>query len=576
MKILRSGLFPAGVGWLTGISVAAVIGINVAGLLGIAVARRAAAEEAGKELTLRTAARARAIESVLASTRADLAFLTGSPIFFGLEKALGSRDPTEARWRRLEAEGALLIFLRGHPEVTRLAALSGGGEVLTEAARRGGVPVLWVAERPGSGAVRPADRPAAPLTGRFDFATGVRRVSGAVSLDATLDAATLLAGAAAGAMFQGCALRDAAGLILAAEPRAPEGPGGPRADGRGRTGGVPLTAEAPVSVEGWSASSPWTLACAQGADRALAAVEPVAARYRTALALNLAVMSLALLLGAFAVREGRRRQRLEAQAREEARVRELERQLYHAERLSTVGRLAAGMAHEINNPLEGMANYLGLARADLGRGDAAAAQRRLAGVYEGMQRVAAVVGQVLAYADPAVSPGSVADLDDVAAQTVEFVRARREFAGIRFSVERATGPLAVRAGATLLGQVVLNLLVNACEAQPDGGEVRVAARREGGEAVIEIADRGPGVPAADRERIFEPFYSTKRSTGLGLSICHAIVAQHGGTLGVEERPGGGALFRLRLPAAEPGAAGAGGPAAGAGAGGPTAAEAGRG
>jgi signal transduction histidine kinase len=566
MKSARSGLFPAGVGWLTAVSVAAVVGINLAGILGIAVARRAAVEEAGKELALRTAARARSIESVLASTRTDLAFLTGSPIFFGLEKALDSRDPTEARWRRLEAEGALLIFLRGHPEVTRLAALSGGGEVLMEAARRGGVPVLWVAERPGNTAARPADRPAAPLTGRFEFTAGVRRVHGAVALEATLDAARLLAAAGRGTGFQGCVLRDASGAILAAEAGAPGTAGGPPA-GLRPAGDAGVAAEAAVSADDWSVPSPWTLSCAQGRDRALAVVEPVAARYRAALALNLAVMSLALLLGAFAVREGRRRQQLEARAREEARVRELERQLFHAERLSTVGRLAAGMAHEINNPLEGMANYLGLAREDLARGDAAAAQRRLAGVYEGLQRIAAVVGQVLAYADPAVSPGSVADLDDVVAQSVEFVRARREFAGIRFTVERAAGPLPVRAGATLLGQVLLNVLVNACEAQPDGGEVRVATRGEGGEAVVEVADRGPGVPAVDRERIFEPFYSTKRSTGLGLSICHTIVAQHGGSLGVEARPGGGALFRLRLPAAGPGAAGAGGPAA---------AEAGRG
>jgi two-component system sensor histidine kinase KdpD len=116
----------------------------------------------------------------------------------------------------------------------------------------------------------------------------------------------------------------------------------------------------------------------------------------------------------------------------------------------------------------------------------------------------------------------------------------------------------VRTGATLVGQVVLNLLVNACEAQPQGGEVGVSARRNGTDVVLEIADRGPGIPAGDRERIFEPFYSTKSSTGLGLSICHAIVARHGGSLGVEERPGGGALFRMRLPSADgPAAAGAG-------------------
>src|SRR5262249_61937728 len=98
-------------------------------------------------------------------------------------------------------------------------------------------------------------------------------------------------------------------------------------------------------------------------------IEPLARRYRVTLALNLAVMGLALLLGSFAIQQARRRERLEARAREEGRVREVERQLFHSERLGTVGRLAAGMAHEINNPLEGMSEYLALARATPSRGE---------------------------------------------------------------------------------------------------------------------------------------------------------------------------------------------------------------
>ena len=106
-------------GWLTAVAVLAAIAINVAGIGAIAVAQRGVVEEARRLLRLETEARAGALESVLASTRADLAFLTGSPVFFGLESALVSRDPREARWRRLEAEGALLLFLRGHAETAR-------------------------------------------------------------------------------------------------------------------------------------------------------------------------------------------------------------------------------------------------------------------------------------------------------------------------------------------------------------------------------------------------------------------------------------------------------------------------
>ena len=205
------------------------------------------------------------------------------------------------------------------------------------------------------------------------------------------------------------------------------------------------------------------------------------------------------------------------------------------------------MAHEINNPLEGMSNYLSLARDDLARGDAPAALGRLAGVQEGLQRAVGIVRQVLAHADPAKAPKSPLDLREVLQETLKFVRTRPEFRAIRFEFE-AAGGLGVRGSQTLLGQVFLNLLLNACEAQPRGGEVGVRAFRDGTRVIVAIADRGPGVPADAGPRIFEPFYSTKNSTGLGLSICYSIVADHGGTLGVSHREGGGAVFTIGLPA----------------------------
>jgi signal transduction histidine kinase len=96
--------------------------------------------------------------------------------------------------------------------------------------------------------------------------------------------------------------------------------------------------------------------------------------------------------------------------------------------------------------------------------------------------------------------------------------------------------------------VAVNLILNACEVQPEKGEVRVTSRREDDDAIVEFADRGPGIAEADRPRVFEPFFSTKESTGLGLSICHTIVKQHEGELTVHPREGGGSLFRMRLPA----------------------------
>jgi signal transduction histidine kinase len=255
------------------------------------------------------------------------------------------------------------------------------------------------------------------------------------------------------------------------------------------------------------------------------------------LLLNAAVMSLALLLGAFAIQQTQRRA-------QEGRVRELERQLFHAERLSTVGRLAAGIAHEINNPLEGMSNYLDLARQDLARSDAESLRKRLDGIQEGLKRAEAIVRRVLAHADPSMAPRTPVHLGEILEQSLGFIRERPEFDNIRFDLDLPPEPLVVEGNAAMLGQVFLNLMLNACEAQPGGGEVRVAAAREKDGIVAEIADRGPGVPDAEAARVFEPFYTTKNSTGLGLSICYSIARQHGAELKMERRAGGGAIFKM--------------------------------
>jgi signal transduction histidine kinase len=547
-----------GITWLTLVSTAAVVIINLAGIWEIAEARKGLEEGAQRVLSLETAARARAIESRLAQARADLAFMTGSPVFFDLEEALRSGNPTLARWRRLEAEGALLLFLRAHPEIMRAVVRSPEGRPLLEAARRGGVPVLWMSagETPTSLERRLADPIERPVEGRFEPRLGTRTVEGAVTAEVTIDAARVLSRDVAGA-GRACALRDGDGRVLAAEPGVaaePGGPAGPAAGPEGSAGGAPGSSgfEVPVGSEGWSAPAPWTLSCVQTGASPLSLVQPMSARYRLTLGLNLVVMSLAFVLGGFAIHQARVRQTMEATARQETRVRELERQLFHAERLGTVGRLAAGMAHEINNPLEGMSNYLALAREDLARGDAAGAGRRLDGLEEGLRRTSAVVTQVLAHADPARAPLAPVDLAAVLRQTAEFVGSRPEFRNIRFDLEIEPRLPEVPGRQALLGQVFLNLVLNACEAQPQGGEVRIGARSSGARVAVEIADRGPGIPDSEAARIFEPFYSTKQSTGLGLSICYGIVTQHGGDLSVTPRPGGGALFLIDLPVAPAG------------------------
>ncbi len=522
-------------GWLTILAVAMVVAVNAAGLWGIAVATRGAREEEVRLFASETAARARSLESVLSGTRAELAFLAGSPPIIALGAAPAPQKRSGgASGEHLAAEGTLLVFQRGHPEVKRLMVKSGKDDVILEAARRGGVPVLW----------RPQDReqetvvPGAPaIRGVFGFESAGVASGTVVRVVAEIDAVALLSAAVAPEGTT-CALRDGSGRPLTA---------GLPAALSASSGSHGPVAEAHLRAEGWSGPSPWTLTCVRRHEAA-SVVEPVTRRSRTLLGLNLAVMALAFLLGSFAIREARQRERLEAKAHEEARVRDLERQLFHAERLGTVGRLAAGMAHEINNPLEGIANYLALAKDHLARGDTGAVAQDLDSVQRGLDRAAGILRRVLAHAEPESAPHGPVDLSASLRETLDFVRSRREFRLVTFVDDLPTHPLVARGSSVMLGQVLLNLVINACEAQPGGGEVQVSGGPEGSDVVVRVADRGPGVAESDRTRVFEPFYTTKQSTGLGLSVCHTIVAQHRGQLSVEGRAGGGAVFVMRLPA----------------------------
>jgi signal transduction histidine kinase len=517
-------------GWLTLIALAAVAAVNIAGLVGIRLARMGAEDDTRLAFERETATRASRLERQLSEIRAELAFLGASPAIARL--ADGSAVTRQA------AESALLIFLRSHPEVVRIRIERSDGRALVHVGRRGGVPVLWVSASP-TGAEGAAVDPSRPrLVARLSQGEGA--ADAGIAIEIEVETASLLDPEDEGAWTagSGCELRDARGGLLGRVPR-------------GRTADATSEpAVASVAAEGWTAADPLSLACRRGVSAAGPA-DGVVGRYRTTLALNLGVMALALLLGGFAVQQARTRASLEARAREEAHVRELERRLFHAERLTTVGRLAAGIAHELNNPLEGMANYLALARDASARGDAAEAEGHLKAVKHGLERAAGIVRQVLAHADPAKAPMAPVDVVEVLRDTCDFVRSRREFARVDVALEAPAEPLVVQGSPVMLGQVATNLLVNGCEAQPEGGEVRVLARREGsGTVVVEFLDRGPGIAEADRERVFEPFFSTKDSTGLGLSICHTIVGQHGGELSVGPRAGGGTVFRMKLPATE--------------------------
>jgi signal transduction histidine kinase len=225
------------------------------------------------------------------------------------------------------------------------------------------------------------------------------------------------------------------------------------------------------------------------------------------------------------------------------------------ERLLALGQMAAGMAHEIRNPLASLEVLAGLLKRELGdRPEALGLVEELGTELRGL---AATVTASLEFVRPLALHRETLDPEALLREALERARARRPFAG-RASVRVAPGLLPLRGDRERLRGALVNLAENALAAMaeaapPEGGHRLVLAiEPEGGGGVrISVADTGPGVPAELRERIFYPFFTTREGgSGLGLAEAQKVAASHGGSVEVDEAPGGGAVFRLLLPSAE--------------------------
>lgn len=228
-----------------------------------------------------------------------------------------------------------------------------------------------------------------------------------------------------------------------------------------------------------------------------------------------------------------------------------ERALVLSSRLASIGTLAAGVAHEINNPIGGMQNAV---HRLLQSPDLSDKQRTyLSLVQDGLQRIARTARRLLDFSPRQAAPGrfALASAIDGARALVEH-RAQR--ANVRFEIELAPQLPAVHGDQHEIQQVMLNLFLNsldALEGRPEG-RIRVRARAEGGRALVEVDDDGPGMDPALLGRVFDPFFSNKGrpdASGLGMFICYSIVQNHGGEIAVESRPGEGFRVRIALPAA---------------------------
>ncbi len=249
----------------------------------------------------------------------------------------------------------------------------------------------------------------------------------------------------------------------------------------------------------------------------------------------------------------------EMAARREAEERDLlhQRELDHAGRLSVLGEMACGLAHEINQPLTAITNYadgcaLRLAGESVDLNELREATRR---INEQAGRASAVIRQMRAFARKRKPDRVVLDLNGVVAETAGFFEGPVRRAGGRIRLELGEGLSPALADRIQIQQVLLNLLQNALDAEralDDGvSEIVVTTTVMDDGLAIRVADHGTGLSEEARKRLFEPFFTTKpQGLGLGLALCRSILEEHGGRLTATDNPGGGTVMTLWLPAQE--------------------------
>ena len=226
----------------------------------------------------------------------------------------------------------------------------------------------------------------------------------------------------------------------------------------------------------------------------------------------------------------------------------LEQQLRQMQRLEAIGRLAGGVAHDFNNLLQAMLSQTQVIQSSCDD------PRRIGGIVDELEqqirRGAALSRQLLLFSRRETAKPERLNINEVVSGATQLLR-RLVREDIAFAVELADESLPVIADRGQLDQVLMNLVVNASDAMPEGGRLVIRTGAGEGETVwLSVEDTGHGVPEEIRERIFEPFFTTKgaeRGSGLGLAVVHGIVTHHGGTIQVSDREGGGSVFRIQLP-----------------------------
>jgi len=226
----------------------------------------------------------------------------------------------------------------------------------------------------------------------------------------------------------------------------------------------------------------------------------------------------------------------------------MQQQLADAERLAAVGRLAAKVAHELNNPLDGILRYLNLAMRIVEEQDLDKPREYLLQCRKGIMRMVQIVSELLEFSRSTYASMEYTRIEHLIEEALKTMEGRAEAVGVRISRSYDRDVPELHSGN--LFQVFCNLARNALDAMPNGGELRISTRLEGQEVVVQFRDTGKGFDLEDPDALFEPFFTTKprgEGTGLGLAICRDIVESHHGTITAENAPDQGSIFTVRLP-----------------------------
>ena len=225
----------------------------------------------------------------------------------------------------------------------------------------------------------------------------------------------------------------------------------------------------------------------------------------------------------------------------------IQRQLANGERLATLGKLASRVAHELNNPMDGILRYINLAMRIVEQENLVKPKEYLTQCRQGLMRMVHIVSDLLEFTRCTYMPLEYARIEQIIEDALKAMAKDAESVNIRILRNYAPGMPRIKSGN--LFQVFCNLTKNALDAMPQGGELKISTcLTEDNTIVTEFRDTGTGLPAENTDVIFEPFFTTKdKGTGLGLAICRDIIEGYGGRITAETAPEGGSIFTVYLP-----------------------------